>query len=289
MFSVFLFVFLPQSTAAYVKFAVEPWRNHVFAFVISFMAYSVFGRITSVRRVCLGLLAGWLYMTSFLDILFVIPILVGSLLVPSGFSFRDLLNRLFTTLLPLGFMISLTLVFNELVLGDAFYIPYMVQMSPRELLEMEGLSTATTALPGLEIFTFDPTVLVRRIYSLAIDPMYYYRYLTSKPNYEPFMVLGRDYMYGALYDKTPIIASDTFYLALSPIGMVYLLFRRDRRLQALCLLASILITLGAYTSTIHWYSGWARFFRYHQVLFPLLTIFSVVSIWLCVNTAKRWI
>jgi len=174
-------------------------------------------------------------------------------------------------------MISLTLIINKLTLGDAFLIPYSMATIPRELLQMEGISASSISAVDLRMFTLDPLVLMRRIYSLTIDPMYYYRYITSKPNYQAFVVSGQDYMYAALYDKTPIIASDTFYLALSPIGMVHLLSMRDKRLQGLCLMVSILIAFGACTSMIIWYAGWTRFFRYHQILFPLLTVLSTVA------------
>jgi len=158
----------------------------------------------------------------------------------------------------------LVLTSHVVYFGDPFELPHVYRT-----VYPDNVHPAFNGVP-FDLYEWDLIYISIRLYCISFDPMYCLPEKTGDSFVD-------DAWYYSLWDKTPILASSSAFLAISPLG-IFLLLRKyssQQRLILVALLIGFIAAMISYTATAWFASGWTRFFRYEMFWFPLFTIFSV--------------
>lgn len=247
----------------YTYYFIEPWINHVMDFAIVATFYLLFRDVNTFSfrsGIMVGIILGWVLATRYVEFLFLLPMPLVLLM------YRP--KKIFS-FFPLAIIIGLVLLLQANIFGDPLHIPWEFRI---ENLTQGGQRQQHEAV-GLEAFSSSPSIILQRIYCMTINPM------ACVPPPSGLSHVD-EWWFRALVDKTPIIASTSGFFVLAPIGFAHLLkkYRGYQRYLLLSLLVSFIAETMFYMSFYGFQSGWTRFFRYHELWFPILTILSVVGL-----------
>ena len=255
--SVLLLMFLTN----YTYYFIEPWINHVMDFAIVAMFYLLFRDVNNFglrSGIMVGIILGWALATRYVEFVFLLPMaLVLVIYRPKKvFSF-----------FPFAIIIGLVLLLQYSTFGDPLERPHEFSLKT-----IQPGARAEYEAAGGELFTSNPSIILQRIYCMTINPM-----ACVTASGDPY---ADDWWFRALVDKTPIIASTSGFFVLAPIGFARLIrkYHGYQRYLLLSLLVSFIAETVFYLGFYGFTSGWARFFRYHELWFPILTVLSVVGL-----------
>ena len=245
----------------YLQWFIEPWNLHVADVGILGIFYIFFRKpelISKRQLIVAALLVGWIFSTRYLDVFWLLPIFTVYLI----FNIKKIVY-----FIPGVLVIMLVLTSHVVYFDDPFELPHVYRT-----VYPDNVHPAFNGVP-FDLYEWDLTYISMRLYCISFDPMYCLPEKTGDS-------IVDDAWYYSLWDKTPILASSSAFLAISPLG-IFLLLRKyssQQRLILVALLVGFIAAMISYTATAWFASGWTRFFRYEMFWFPLFTIFSVYGI-----------
>ena len=246
----------------YLIWFVEPWNGHVIEFAIIGIAFLLIRPIDTVTKksVMLAcLLAGWIFATRFVDILWVLPILIP---------FFILNPKKIPYIFPAIIIFALVLFSQWVYLGDPLQFPNATNPWEENNISGEERNTLYDKV-GLEMFNLDIETLGNRTFCIFFNP------LNCQPEKSGDEFVD-NWWIKALNGKIPLSVYGFGLVVLSPLGM-YLLLRKSQSQERILLIGLLIGLFGSmifYTSIFIFTSGWTPFFRYHIVWLPILTVFS---------------
>lgn len=247
--------------SGYIEWFIEPWTIHILDFGLFGIFYILFRsqqEISNKHLIIAGLLAGWIFSTRFVDLIWVAPM----------FATFIVFNPKKIKYFFLGFVvIGMVFLSHYVFFDDPLTLPYWYEVATAP-----GHDQNLIDKTGLERWSFDFKI-IERIYCILFDPFYC---LPEKSGDE----FVDNWWYYALFDKTPILVSSSVFFIFSPPG-IYLLFKKTQKYERWILISLIIGFLASilfFTSTYGFTAGWTRFWRYEIFWYPIFTIFSVFGL-----------
>lgn len=253
----------------YIPWFIEPWNLHVTDIGVLGIFYIFFRNpenITKKHLIIAGLLAGWMFSASYLDIFWLIPI----------FSIFLIFNlKKIVYFIPGIMLIALVLFAHYSYFGNPLELPNVYHSV------MPDAHNPNWDKVGFHAYDWDLKIIGERTFCILFDPQY------CMPPKTGDISVDNHWFY-ALVDKTPILASSSAFLIISPFGIFILLKKMKgfQRKALVSLLIGFVVAWISYTSTVNFDSGWTRFFRYEMFWFPLFTIFSIYGMYCIYSKIK---
>jgi len=199
------------------------------------------------------LLAGWIFATRYVDILWVLPIFIP---------FFILNPKKLPYIFPAIIIIALVLFSHLIIFGDPFQFPNSMRPGEEEENPLYGKTE-------LEMFNLDIKTLSDRTFCILFNPSYCQLEETGDEFVD-------NWWFKALDNKIPLSIYGLGLLGFFPLG-VFLLLRKSQsqqRFLLIGLLVGLFSSMIFYTSIFIFTSGWTPFFRYHIVWLPVMAVFS---------------
>ena len=244
----------------YLIWFVEPWNGHVVEFAIIGIVFLLIRQKDTVSRKSIMiscLLAGWIFATRYVDILWVLPIFIP---------FFILNPKKLPYIFPAIIIIVLVLFSHWVYFDDPLQFP-------NSITPWEAEKNPLYDKVNLEMFNLDIETLGNRTFCIFFNP-------TDCQPEETGDEFVDNWWFKALDNKIPLSVYGLGLLGLSPLGG-YLLLRKSQSQQRFLLIGLLIgffSSMVFYTSIFIFSSGWTPFFRYHIVWLPVLAVFSTYGI-----------
>jgi len=246
----------------YLPWFIEPWNLHVVDVGILGIFYLLFRNKNDLHKfdiLLVGLLAGWMFSTRYLDIFWIFPMFAVLII----FKPKKILY-----LIP-GILIVLLVLFSHVYyFDDALELPHVYRQVYSDF--------EHPMLVGMPFHAYDWEIKIisERLYCILFEPLYCVP--ASSGNQEV-----DNHWYYSLWDKTPILASASVFLIFSPFGIVLILkkFHGYQRWIIIALLIGFVSAMISYNASAHFAAGYSRFFRYEMMWIPLFSVFSFIGIY----------
>jgi len=191
----------------YLIWFVEPWNGHVIEFAIIGIVFLLIRQKNMVPKKSIMLaclLAGWIFATRYVDILWVLPIFIP---------FFILNPKKLPYIFPAIVIIVLVLFSHLIYLGDPLQFPNSLSLGEEEENSLYGKT-------DLEMFNFDIETLSNRTFCIFFNPLHCQLEETGNEFVD-------NWWYKALYNKIPLSIYGLGLLGFFPIG-VFLLLRKSQ-------------------------------------------------------------
>ncbi|OGS34252.1 MAG: hypothetical protein A2474_01765 [Elusimicrobia bacterium RIFOXYC2_FULL_34_12] len=245
---VLLTIILLLLCTQYTEFFVIPWNNIIPTVALGFIIYVAVkaNKIKIWHSVMMGLLIGWTFAARYVDIVFLIPIVIYIYLYKNK---KDEYNKKYFIITVLtAFIIFLLVIYShKYAFGSYWKTPY--QLPNRTVKSEQSILAA-----------FDLSKTFKNLYEVVLNPYQF----GQLPTREVF--------------NMPLLGYSFFFL-LSIAGFIYLVFI-DKNMLMKVIFFVIIAALIFYGSFFSMNAGCLKYYslRYFTMLYPILTIVSVYGL-----------